>query len=100
MTRLLLLFALIPSAGANPIVGFQKERRVKTPTRLDWAFAAGPKAELPSGYDSRKQRYQLFVPATYKADRTWPLILDASSGDDPEGWSLWRKTCEADDVLF
>src|SRR5436190_7521798 len=102
MTRFLLALALLagPIRAADPPVGFQKERRVKKPTRLDWAFAAGPKAALPSAYDSRKQRYQLFVPATYKGARTWPLVVSVSSGDDPEGWDAWKKTCEGGDVLF
>jgi predicted esterase len=87
------------TTGAEPEKGFQLERRVREPTRLDWEFAAGG-AKLPARYDSRKQRYQLFVPAIYKPAKTWPLVVFVSPGDDPLGWRVWQKPCEEKDWLF
>jgi poly(3-hydroxybutyrate) depolymerase len=78
--------------------------KVKGPTRLDWEFVArqfGPdQAKLPADYDSVKQRYQLFVPKNYTKDKSWPLVLFISPGDNPGGWGAWRKVCEEQGVLF
>lgn len=101
MNLLPLLFLVASLApAAEPEVGFQADRRVKAATRFDWEFAAGSGARLPASYDSRKQRYQLHVPDTYKAKRLWPLVLVVPAGDEPQGWSDWQKTCEGSDVLF
>jgi predicted esterase len=84
----------------EPERGFQLERKVKEATRLDWQFAAGPAAKSIGRYDPRDQRYQLYVPPTYKSTKTWPLVLFVSPGDDPLGWRAWRKPCEDGDWLF
>jgi hypothetical protein len=80
------------------------EVKVKAPTRLDWEFVArqfgADQAKLPAGYDSTKQRYQLFVPKNYAKDKSWPLVIFVSAGDGPAGWSAWRKACEDNGVLF
>ena len=80
------------------------ERKVALPTRLDWAFAVqgfGPGSDkLPPGYDSTKQRYQLFVPRQYKAGVAWPLVLFISAGDQPAGWEVWQKLCDQEGVFF
>src|SRR6266542_523179 len=98
---LLLSFAL---ATAAPPTGFQPEVTVENPTRLDWEFAAadfGPGAgKLAADYDSRKQRYQLYVPKTYDRARRWPLVVFISPGDDPLGWRYWQKPCEDAEALF
>jgi hypothetical protein len=99
---LLALSALAAEPPARgPETGFRPEVRVHEATRLDWEFAAralgpGP-ARLPTGYESRRQRYQLFVPPSYKPTRAWPLVLFVSPGDDPLGW---RKPCEDGEALF
>src|SRR5262249_46381354 len=80
----LLVARVVP--GAEGESGFHPERRVREATRLDWEFAAGPGAKLPGRYDSRRQRYQLFAPATYKPTKAWPLVVFVSPGDDPLGW--------------
>ncbi len=89
----------VPSA-----MGFQEEVPIKQATRLDWMFAAacfGPDAaKLPDSYDSTRQRYQLFVPPTYAAAKSWPLLVFISPGDDPRGWDSWRKICEDGGVIF
>src|SRR5690349_286950 len=81
-----------------------KDVQVTAPTRLDWQFACsgfGPGSDkLPAGFDSTKQRYQLFVPRTYKADKTWPLVAFISPSDQPAGWSAWKKVCEEEGMLF
>ena len=81
----LAVLSITLEVGAEPGSGFQTERRVRESTRLDWEFAAGAGGKLPAGYDSRQQRYQLFVPPTYKAAKTWPLVVFISPGDDPLG---------------
>lgn len=81
-----------------------KEKSVGAATRLDWAFAAQgfgkDSAKLSAAFDSTKQRYQLFVPKDYKNDKTWPLVLFISPGDQPMGWNAWRRICEGEGMLF
>jgi hypothetical protein len=102
----LLVCALLPglAGAAEDDSGFFPEVRVRAGTRLDWELAARAfppaQARVSSAYDSRTQRYQLFVPATYKPARTWPLVLFVSPGDDPLGWRAWRKVCENNDLFF
>src|SRR3954447_18484215 len=75
----------------------QADKKVTAPTRLDWEFAVqgfGPgAAKLPAGYDSARQRYQLYVPKKYDAKRAWPLVLFISAGDQAAGWPAWQKVC-------
>jgi dienelactone hydrolase len=85
-------------------VGFQSEVKVTAPTRIDWEFTVGSfglnRSKLPADYDSRKQRYQLFVPKDYDSKKTWPLVVFISPGDDPLGWRFWQKPCEDLGMLF
>lgn len=94
---------LLAAGRAAAQTGFQEEVKVAAPTRLDWQFVArdfGPgAAKVPADYDSRKQRYQLFVPKSYDAKKTWPLVLFISPGD-AAGWRSWKKTCEIFGILF
>jgi dienelactone hydrolase len=90
-------------AAEPPGTGFFPEVTVADPTRLAWDFAAasfGPDAVKLKDYDSRRQRYQLFVPAKYDKARSWPLIVFISPGDDPFGWRYWQKVCEEGSILF
>src|SRR5690348_11450016 len=103
--RLLALLALPgTAAAAAPPTGLQEQVQISSPTRLDWKFAAsafGPgTAKLPADYDSRRQRYQLFVPRDYDAGRAWPLVVFVSPGDEPLGWPFWQTTCEKAGALF
>jgi predicted esterase len=92
----------LPSAALSQAP--TKEKSVAASTRLDWAFAVqgfGKDAvKLPASFDSTKQHYQVFVPKDYKKDKAWPLVLFISPGDQPSGWSAWRKVCETEGVLF
>ena len=108
--KLLLLFSVStcllvcrpPVARAQ--TGLRREVHVSAPTRLDWQFAAAAfgrdATRLPADYDSRKQRYLLYVPKNYKADKTWPLVVFISPGDAPGGWSSYQKVCEQRGLLF
>lgn len=93
-----------PVVAEESPTGFQTRVEVKQPTRLDWEFVAsgfGKDAlKLPSDYDSKQQRFQLYVPKTYRAERAWPLVVFVSPGDDPLGWRYWQKGCESSEVLF
>jgi hypothetical protein len=80
--------------------GFQPERRVKAVSRVEWEFAVEPGASVPLLYDSRKQRYQLYVPRDYAATQAWPLVVFVGPGDDPVGWRAWRVPCEDAGCLF
>ena len=103
--------------------GYQKEVTVREPTRLDWVFAnanqsvTNPPAEWLEGYDSAKQRYELFVPATAKpavpkaknkskaknaepADAGLPLVLFISAGDQPTGWGQFQTVCQQKGIAF
>jgi predicted esterase len=96
---------LVPLRAAEPEAGaLVPEAHVGGPTRLDWEFVARSfrpgEGRLSAAYDARAQRYQRFVPATYKADRAWPLVVFVPPGDDPLGWRAWDKLCEEKDVLF
>src|SRR5205085_3284376 len=79
----------VETAFALPSTGFQAEVGVSNRTRLDWQFAAAgfgrDAARLPAGFESRNQRYQLYVPKAYDSAKVWPLVVFISPGDDPLG---------------
>jgi hypothetical protein len=100
-----LLLALPAVVSAAPLpTGFLPEVQVGDPTRLDWQFViSGLPADeqrLPPDYDSRRQRYQLYVPKDYNRVKAWPVVLFVSPGDDPLGWPAWRKACEDRGMFF
>jgi predicted esterase len=82
----------------------QSERKAARPTRLDWEFACRgfkpAERKLPAGYDSAKQRYQLYVPKGANKTKPAGLVLFISAGDGPQGWSSWQKVCEKEGLLF
>lgn len=77
---------------------------MRAATRLDWTFAVrgfGKDAvKLPPGYDSTKQRYQLYVPKNYTPKKAWPLLLFIPAGNQPAGWVNWKQVCAKEGVLF
>ncbi|MBY0232125.1 MAG: hypothetical protein K2W96_22840, partial [Gemmataceae bacterium] len=93
--RALWAILLVPAASS---AGFEPDRRVKQPTGQDWEWVAG--GRLPTAYDSRRQRYQFFAPATYKPAREWPLVVWLPAGDEPAGWPALEKACTEKDWFF
>jgi predicted esterase len=100
MGLVVLGLAMTAARAAGPATGFQADRRVRESTRLDWEFAGGRGAQLPAAYDSRRLRYQLFVPPTYRASEAWPLVVFVPPGDAPLGWRAWQKPCEQGGFLY
>jgi hypothetical protein len=100
----LLLVAAVDLSCEHRACAQPAERKVGAATRLDWAFAVqgfgAGSDKLPAGFDSTKQRYQLFVPKQYKAGSSWPLVLFISASDQPGGWEAWQKLCEKEGVFF
>jgi hypothetical protein len=99
-----LAIAIFPAAAWGAGKGLQKEVQVLEPTRLDWEFVArsfgAGSDKVPKDYDSRKQRYLLYVPKNYKGGKAWPLVVFISPGDDPLGWRYWEKTCKQLGMFF
>lgn len=81
-----------------------REVTVAAPTRLDWTFAShgfgSDAGKVPAGYDSAKQRYQLYVPAVKAKPDRWPLVVFISPGEKPAGLSSWKVVCDREGVLF
>lgn len=122
------VFSLILVVGlaGQPLLaedtGYQKEVTVREPTRLDWVFAnanqsvTNPPAEWLAGYDSTKQRYELFVPAAKvvapksktksrsrnaePVDAGLPLVLFVSASEQPAGWGQLQSVCQQKGIVF
>src|SRR5438874_2234222 len=92
-TALLILGATAVLLHDTRVCGETAERKVAAATRLDWEFAVSGfgkgAAKLPAGYDSAKQRYQLFVPKSYRKDKSAALVLFISPGDQPGSFKSW-----------
>lgn len=103
-TRSYLFVAVAWCILASVVVAQPTERKVAAATRLDWQFAVqgfGPGAtKLPAGYDSTKQRYQLYVPKSHSKDKPASLVLFISASDQPAGWNSWKSVCEKEGILF
>ncbi|RLT04238.1 MAG: hypothetical protein DWI21_14730 [Planctomycetota bacterium] len=117
-----LLLTILRTTQAEEI-GYQQSVTVREATRLDWVFAvsnqsvANPPAEWLEGYDSTKQRYEVFVPPAAKGTPTkpkpkskakgkeaeqygLPLVLFISAGDQPAGWSQLQAVCQQKGIAF
>jgi len=103
---LLLAFLIADVRAAEPVKGFQAKVKVTAPTRIDWTFAVATQslAKHPASwlgdYDSTQQTYDLFVPSTYSAKQSSPLVLFISPGGGPGGWKEWEATCKKHGILF
>lgn len=100
------LVLLSPSA-AQQAKGYQAKLKVGGPTRIDWTFALAnksldkaPAGWLPGDYDSAKQQYELFVPPSYNAKQSYPVVLFISAGDGPAGWKEWEPVCTKQGIIF
>jgi predicted esterase len=89
-----------------PAPGYHASVAVLGATRLDWPFVVVPNRfepsspDLPPGYRSTAQSYDLFVPPGDEAGRPHPLVLFVSPGDDPAGWRVFEETCREFGVVF
>src|SRR5438132_626563 len=75
--------------------------------RYDFRFIGGEGPSLfpygfwaSAGYDSTQQRYQLFVPKSYRKDKPTAMVLFISPGDQPGSFKNWQKLCESEGVFF
>ena len=101
------LTVLLATACLAAETGYQKDVTVAEPTRLDWTFVVSnqsvidPPADWLRGYDSRQQRYELFVPPAPKGkNEGLPMVLFISAGDAPAGWSQLESVCKQKGILF
>ncbi len=103
---IVLLSATDAIAQAPSPQGYFSQFRITEPTRLDWVFAlanqspAGEPPGLLKGYDSAKQRFELYVPANNNPRKPAPLILFISPGQNATGLAQFRALCDRKGVLF
>lgn len=101
----LLLFTL-PTLLFAAGTGHQKQVPVQAATRIDCVFPlanqspAEPPADWLPKYDSTKQKYELFVPQSYKPTQPTPLILFISPAKQPLGLAQWKAVCEEHGAIF
>src|SRR5262249_2279406 len=98
---------LISSSAAQQVKGYQAKVKVGAATRIDWTFALSNKSldKAPADwvgreYDSAKQQYELFVPPSYNAKASYPVILFINAGDGPAGWKEWEAVCNKQGIIF
>ncbi|MDA1055117.1 MAG: hypothetical protein O3C40_32245 [Planctomycetota bacterium] len=86
--------------------GYHQEVAVTAETRIDsiYPLANQSPAQAPNGwldgYDSTKQRYELFLPPRYNARRSWPVVVFISPSEQPSGLSSFREACTSLGVIF
>ncbi len=86
--------------------GYHKEVAVTAETRIDsiYPLANQSPKQAPDGwldgYDSTKQRYELFLPPSYDAGRSWPVVVFISPGNQPAGFASFRTACTNLGVIF
>jgi predicted esterase len=104
---LLIGLGLVSPSTAQTKTGYQTKVKVSAATRIDWTFALSNKSLekapanwLPADYDSTKQQYDLFVPPTYNAKQSYPVIIFISPGDGASGWKEWEPVCKQSGVIF
>jgi len=89
---------------ASLVIAEPRNVTVSGPTRLDWEFVshrfARDAADQLESYDSKKQRYQLYIPGNYSKTRAWPLIVFVSPSKDPLGWDRFENVCEREGIFF
>lgn len=106
LAQLAAVVALAPARADLP-TGFTANVPVTAPTRLDWTFAVTnrtvadpPPPLLEAGYDSTKQRFDLYLPPRKNAKQPIPAIVFVSPGDDSGGWKAFEPTCTKLGVAF
>jgi pimeloyl-ACP methyl ester carboxylesterase len=89
----------------NQVPGYRSSVTVAEPSRLDWPFIAEKRSTIeppadPLIYDSKKQRYELYVPPDLDPEKPAPVILFISPEARPGGWSTWQKVCVDNKAIF
>lgn len=104
---LLAAAAALAPARADLPTGFTANVPVTAPTRLDWTFvvtnrtvADPPPTLLEAGYDSTKQRFDLYLPPRKDAKQPLPAVVFVSPGDDAGGWKAFEPTCTKLGIAF
>jgi pimeloyl-ACP methyl ester carboxylesterase len=93
-------------AAAPPGPGFHAGVRVSAPTRLDWTFVVTNRslARVPEGwlpdYDSKKQTYDLSVPARKSNKTPLPLILYLSPDKDSGSGKAFARLAQTRGFLY
>jgi pimeloyl-ACP methyl ester carboxylesterase len=91
---------------AAPGPGYHAAVRVAAPTRLDWTFVVTNRslARIPEGwlpdYDSKKQIYDLHVPARKSAKVPLPIILYLSPGRDSGSGKAFARLAQTRGFLY
>ena len=93
--------------GAETKPGYYPTVTITAPTRLDFVFPLAnqspktpPKNWLGGEYDSKKQTYELYVPAGGKSKTLRPAILFISPSDRASGWRAFKEVCIKRGILF
>jgi pimeloyl-ACP methyl ester carboxylesterase len=95
---------VVPRQGLR--LGYNPRVRVLAGSRLEPTFAAADDvlASTPRdalvGYQSRQQRYQLYIPTTYQHNQAHPLILFLSASSSPDEFTIFDALCRKYGVLF
>lgn len=112
-----LMWCFVCVAADGQETGYQREVNVRAETRLDWIFAVSNQSpvvaptDLLQDYDSTRQSYELFIPATSRATPKGkktklrpaaglPMILFISPGEQPAGWNACQSICQQHGVVF
>lgn len=94
------------ASGQELAVGYHKQVVVTAKTRIDsiYPLANQSPASPPNGwlgsYESTVQRYELFLPPRYNAQRAWPVVVFISPGNQPSGFSSFHKACTSLGIIF
>jgi pimeloyl-ACP methyl ester carboxylesterase len=103
---LVLVLGPAMAAAGEPLRGYHKSVSVSAPTRLDWTFVLSnmsmvePPADWLPDYDSKKQRYELFVPSSYQPKQSYPVIVFISPSAEPGGWRSFELPCRQLGIIF
>lgn len=94
-------------SGAETKPGYHPSVTVTAPTRLDFVFPLAnqspqtpPKDWLGEGYDSKKQTYELYLPAKGKSKSGRPVILFISPSNRTSGWRAFKELCVKRGIIF
>lgn len=89
----------------NQVPGYRSGLAVTAATRLDWTVVDGKKSltetpTLMAMYESKNQRYDLYVPADLDPAVPAPVVLFISHEARPAGWGAWQNVCVKEKAIF